>query len=199
MTRKQAEQKKKMNPIVTIIFAVILPLLVAFILAITLLTFLGIDVAGWTEDKLAKTPIISAFVQTEDEKTLTNQLNRAKDTIEEQKDRIEELEKELEDLEAQRDDLEIDLAKLENETTEEAAEAAEALEEDEEGTEDGELKKLASSFRKMDKEQAAQIVANLNQSTAITLLELVSGDVRGEILEHMDPKVAANLMEAMAE
>lgn len=196
MTRKQAEQKKKMNPIVTIIFAVILPLLVAFILAITLLTFLGIDVAGWTEDKLAKTPIISAFVQTEDEKTLTNQLNRAKDTIEEQKDRIEELEKELEDLEAQRDDLEIDLAKLENETTEEAAEA---LEEDEEGTEDGELKKLASSFRKMDKEQAAQIVANLNQSTAITLLELVSGDVRGEILEHMDPKVAANLMEAMAE
>lgn len=194
MAKQQTDEKKKMNPILTIIFAVILPLIVALVLAVIVLSFIGVDVAGWTEDKLTKTPIVSSFVQTEDEKSLTVKLDKANDTIKTQNEIIEELEDEVEQLEAQLDDLEIDMAKLENEREEEVADAA-----DLELEEDVDIKQLAGSFRKMDKEQAAKIVANLNVSTAVLLLQNVSGDVRGEILEEMEPQTAANLMESMME
>lgn len=189
MAKQQSEKKKKMNPFFTIIFAVILPLIVALVLAVIVLMFLGVDVAGWTEDKLTKTPIVSSFVQTEDEKSLTAKLDKANDTIKTQNTIIEELETEIEQLEAQLDDMEIDMAKLENEMEEEVE--LTDLEED------VDIKQLASSFRKMDKEQAAKIVANLNVSTAVLLLSNVSGEIRGQILEEMDPQVAANLMESM--
>lgn len=190
MAKEKTNKKKKMNPFLTIIFAVILPLFVASVLAVIVLMFLGVDVAGWTEDKLTKTPIVSSFVKTEDEKALIVKVDKANDTIKTQNSLIEELEAEIEQLEAQLDNLEIDMAKLENETRAEDLEAPEL-------EEDVDVKKLAASFRKMDKEQAAKIVSNLSVTTAVLLLSNVSGDVRGEILEEMEPQTAANLMESM--
>src|SRR5699024_1831682 len=184
-------KKKKMNPFLTIIFAFILPLIVALVLAVILLSFLGVDLAGWTEDKLAKTPIVSSFVKTEDEKSLMAKLEKADETINIQKEMIEELEGEIEQLEGQIDNMEIEMAKLENESTEENEKDLTDLEED------VDIKKLASSFRKMEKEQAANIVSNLSVTTAVILLSNVSPDVRGEILEAMEPQAAANLMENM--
>ncbi|HLS22788.1 MAG TPA: hypothetical protein VK037_02610 [Pseudogracilibacillus sp.] len=189
---KLGKEKKKLNPFLQILFAVILPLLVATILAIAVLMFLGVDVTGWTEEKLAKTPIISSFVKTADEKELTEKLEQAQETIKSQDELIEDLEAQIELLEAEIDDLEIDLAKLENETDESELEALQL-------EEDLDIKKLANSFRKMDKEQAAKIVANLNTHNAVLLLSNVSGDVRGEILEEMDPQTAATIMENMME
>lgn len=192
MAKEKTNKKKKMNPFLTIIFAVILPLAVALVLAIVVLSFLGVDVAGWTEDKLTKTPIVSSFVKTEDEKSLIAKVDKANDTIKTQNNVIEELESEIEQLEAQIDNMEIDMAKLENESKIEDLEVTDI-------EEDVDIKKLASSFRKMDKEQAAKIVANLSVTTAVQLLSNVSGDVRGEILEEMEPQTAANLMESMME
>lgn len=189
---KLGKEKRKLNPFLQILFAVILPLLVATILAIAVLMFLGVDVTGWTEEKLAKTPIISSFVKTADEKELTEKLEQAQETIKSQDELIEDLEAQIELLEAEIDDLEIDLAKLENETDESELEALQL-------EEDLDIKKLANSFRKMDKEQAAKIVANLNTHNAVLLLSNVSGDVRGEILEEMDPQTAATIMENMME
>src|SRR5699024_10596672 len=60
-----------------------------------------------------------------------------------------------------------------------------------------EVKQTASSFRKMDPEKAAKIVENLDKSTAIEVLEKLSGDVRGGILAEMDAKKAAELTEGM--
>lgn len=189
---KLGKEKRKLNPFLQILFAVILPLLVATILAIAVLMFLGVDVTGWTEEKLAKTPIISSFVKTADEKELTEKLEQAQETIKSQDELIEDLEAQIELLEAEIDDLEIDLAKFENETDESELEALQL-------EEDLDIKKLANSFRKMDKEQAAKIVTNLNTHNAVLLLSNVSGDVRGEILEEMDPQTAATIMENMME
>jgi len=186
-------QKKKMNPFLTIIFAVILPLIVALVLAVIVLSFLGIDVASWTEDKLTKTPIVSSFVKTDDEKALIAKLEKADETIRIQKEMIVELEDEVEQLEGQIDNMEIEMTKLENGSTEEDEKEVTDLEED------VDIKKLASSFRKMEKEQAANIVSNLSVTTAVLLLSNVSPDVRGEILEAMEPQAAANLMENMME
>jgi|SRR5699024_9107011 len=192
MTENKTNESKKMNPLLTIVFAVILPILVATILAVIVLSFIGVDVVGWTESKLAKAPVVSSFVKTENEKSLIEKLDKANHTIDTQDELIDELENKIEQLEAQLANLEIDLVKVENQTNP-----------DDLGTsqleEDADIKKLASSFRKMDKEQAAKIVNNLNESNAVLLLMNISGEVRGEILEAMDPQVAANLMERMME
>ncbi len=187
---KMEKENKKLNPLLQILFAVVLPVLVAGILVVIVLMFLGVDVAGWTEEKLAKTPIVSSFVKTEGEKELLAKLEKAEETIESQKKTIEDLEEQVEYLEAEVDDLEIDLAKLENETDEKELEEANL-------SEDVDIKKLAGSFRKMDKAQAARIVSNLDMQKAVLLLSNVSGDIRGEILEEMDPQTAATLMENM--
>lgn len=187
---KMEKENKKLNPLLQILFAVVLPVLVAGILVVIVLMFLGVDVAGWTEEKLAKTPIVSSFVKTEGEKELLAKLEKSEETIESQKKTIEDLEEQVEYLEAEVDDLEIDLAKLENETDEKELEEANL-------SEDVDIKKLAGSFRKMDKAQAARIVSNLDMQKAVLLLSNVSGDIRGEILEEMDPQTAATLMENM--
>lgn len=193
MAKEKAKKDKKMNLFFRLLFAVILPLLVVVMLALFVLSFIGIDVLGWTEEKLTTAPIISSFVKTEDEKALTDKLDKANETIQSQTEQITRLESEIDQFEAQIEQLELDRLRIENERES----AANLVDEDLE--EDVDIKKLASSFKNMDKEQAAQIVANLNVANAVLLLTNVSSDVRGEILEEMEPNVAANLVEQMME
>src|SRR5690625_4750422 len=108
-----SNEEKRMNPFFRILFAIILPFLVALILAVIVLSILGINVLGWTETQLTKAPIISSFVKTEDEKSLTEKLEKANGTIDTQKDEIANLLSEIEQLEAQIDNMDIEIAKLE--------------------------------------------------------------------------------------
>src|SRR5690625_3817404 len=98
-----------MNPFVRILVAVILPLFIAIILAVIVLSFAGFNVLGWAEEKMATAPIISTLVKTEDEKSLTEQLEAARETIEQQKNEIEQLEDEVTALEGQLENIELEL------------------------------------------------------------------------------------------
>lgn len=194
MAKKRTNEDKKPNMFIRILFAVVLPFIITVALTIFVLQLFGVDVLGWTEEKLAQTPIISSFVKTEDEKILSEKLDKANETIETQKKEIEDLKAQIEQLEAEIENKETEIAKLENEK--------ESLQNAENDAEDGtaqdvDIKKLASSFKKMDKEQAAQIIANMDIQTAVLLLSNVSSDVRGAILEEMEPQQAANIMQRM--
>lgn len=192
---KEEKKNKKLNPFVRIIFVFILPLIVAIVLAVFVLSFVGIDVVGWSKDKAQNIPVISSFIKTDEEKELNNKLDRANETISSQQELIDDLKQEVESLKAIRDDNELEIKKMQNELqSENATQNTDAVIE-----EDLDAKKLAGSFRKMDKEQAAKIVESMDLSTAILLLSNVSGTVRGEILEKMDPKIAANIMENMVD
>lgn len=194
MAKKRTNEDKKPNMFIRILVAVVLPFIITVALTIFVLQLFGVDVLGWTEEKLAQTPIISSFVKTEDEKILSEKLDKANETIETQKKEIEDLKAQIEQLEAEIENKEMEIAKLENEK--ESQQNAENDAED--GTaQDVDIKKLASSFKKMDKEQAAQIIANMDIQTAVLLLSNVSSDVRGAILEEMEPQQAANIMQRM--
>lgn len=194
MAKKRTNEDKKPNMFIRILVAVVLPFIITVALTIFVLQLFGVDVLGWTEEKLAQTSIISSFVKTEDEKILSEKLDKANETIETQKKEIEDLKAQIEQLEAEIENKEMEIAKLENEK--------ESLQNAENDAEDGtaqdvDIKKLASSFKKMDKEQAAQIIANMDIQTAVLLLSNVSSDVRGAILEEMEPQQAANIMQRM--
>ena len=49
----------------------------------------------------------------------------------------------------------------------------------------------------MEPEKAAGIVGSMDKTTAINVLQELSGDVRGGILAEMEPKKAAEIMEGM--
>lgn len=190
---KEKQENKKMNPFVKFLFMIVLPLLVAGILAVIVLSFVGIDVIGWSKEKLNDVPVVGQMIKTDEEQELSRKLATANDTIRSQREEIEQLKQQIEDLQAQVEEYEMELTKLENEE-----ESAEQLDAESETAEDEEIKQLASSFRKMDKEQAARIVENLDTTTAVLLLSNISANIRGEILEQMDPQIAARLMQTMA-
>jgi len=193
MAKENLENKEKRNPILFFLFAVVIPLLIVSVIAVVILSLVGVDVSGWAKEKGSNIPVVSSFVESEEEEQLQAQLDRANETIELQVDEIDELNKEIDSLEAIREDLQLEITRLENRNQSEEG----LLEESDETEVVDEMKQAASSFRKMDPENAAQIVQNLDQATAVAILTNLSGDVRGAILAEMEPNQAAELVEAL--
>lgn len=192
MAKVKEENKKKTNPILWILFAIVIPLMVVSVIAVFVLSLVGVDVTGWMKEKGSNIPVVSSLVTTDEEKDLQRQLEQANETIESQAEEIEALNEEIEHLEGIIEDLELDMERIENRN-----ESEESLLEDSDLTDEEEMKRVASSFRKMDPESAAQIIQNLDQTNAIAILSNLSGDVRGDILAEMEPRQAAEIMTAM--
>lgn len=192
MAKVKEENKKKTNPILWILFAIVIPLMVVSVIAVFVLSLVGVDVTGWMKEKGSNIPVVSSLVTTDEEKDLQRQLEQANETIESQAEEIEALNQEIEHLEGIIEDLELDMERIENRN-----ESEESLLEDSDLTDEEEMKRVASSFRKMDPESAAQIIQNLDQTNAIAILSNLSGDVRGDILAEMEPRQAAEIMTAM--
>lgn len=192
MAKVKEENKKKTNPILWTLFAIVIPLMIVSVIAVFVLSLVGVDVTGWMKEKGSNIPVVSSLVTTDEEKDLQRQLEQANETIESQAEEIEALNQEIEHLEGIIEDLELDMERIENRN-----ESEESLLEDSDLTNEEEMKRVASSFRKMDPESAAQIIQNLDQTNAIAILSNLSGDVRGDILAEMEPRQAAEIMTAM--
>ena len=119
-------------------------------------------------------------------------MEQANETIQNQAEEIDVLNQEIEHLESIIDDLELDIEKLENKNKSE-----EALLEDSDLSDEEELKQVASSFRKMDPESAAQIIQNLDQTNAIAILSNLSGDVTRKYFSRNGAEKAAEITAAM--
>src|SRR5699024_11202026 len=61
------QQKKKSNPLLWFIFAIIIPLIVTLILIYTILMLAGVDVNNWLKNTGKKIPVISSMITTEEE------------------------------------------------------------------------------------------------------------------------------------
>lgn len=192
MAKVKEENKKKTNPILWTLFAIVIPLMIVSVIAVFVLSLVGVDVTGWMKEKGSNIPVVSSLVTTDEEKDLKRQLEQANETIESQAEEIEALNQEIEHLEGIIEDLELEMERIENRN-----ESEESLLEDSDLTDEEEIKRVASSFRKMDPESAAQIIQNLDQTNAIAILSNLSGDVRGDILAEMEPRQAAEIMTAM--
>lgn len=182
--------KKKMNPILWFLFAIVIPLVVAGTLTVVILTFTGVDVLGWAKDKGSNIPVVSSFIKTDEEVEAEEQQEKLESTITKQKEEITSLEESVNNLESAIDQFELDIIKLENKESSEVN----ASEENEEKVEAVDtVKTLSASFKKMNKKQAALIFQDLDKTIAVSLMQELPNDVRGGILEAMDPKQAADL------
>lgn len=196
MAKKDLNQNNKKNPILWLLFVVVLPTIIAGVIIVSILMLAGVDVGGWIKEA----PVISSFVKSDEEIEDEDSLLKAQEKIAEQAEEIEALNIEIKGLEDNIEQQEQDIVKLENKNNSEDN----LLKEDMNDGEDGEvevntIKKMASSFRKMQSKQAALIFEDLDNDIALELLEELSNDVRGSILEAMEPKKAAELTKLFVE
>jgi flagellar motility protein MotE (MotC chaperone) len=194
--KKQKQNNKgKTNPLLQIFFAVIIPACVIIALVIVILSFSGVDVAGWAKNAGSHIPVVSSVVSSgEDEKEAGNTI-RDETLITRKDEEINKLKEEIKDLEIHIDHLEQDMVKLENRNKSEKR-AGESSESKKTETENN-IKKASASFRKMDPGQAASIISRLEKENAVRILMELSNDVRGDILEAMEPEQAAGLTELL--
>lgn len=180
-----------MNPILWFLFAIIIPIIIAVSLTIVVLSAAGINVMGWMKETGSNIPVVSSFIKT-DEQIKSEELEaKLEATIATQKEEIEQLTQSIDNLEATIEQLERENIKLEKQNQSEEKKLEEI--EEQSNVKEDTLKKLSASFKKMNKKQAALIFQDLDSETAIALLNKLSNDVRGGILEEMEPKKAAEL------
>lgn len=192
MGKQFKDNNKKTNPILWFIFAIIIPLIIAITVTIFILILTGVDVKGWVKETASKVPVVSTFIKTDEEILQEEKSEKADGKILEQQEEIAILNKEVTDLKVTIEGLEQDIIKAKNaQKVEGDTVEQQGADQDKANTS---LKAMASSFKKMNKKQAALIFSDLDTETAITMLKEMPNDVRRGILEAMDAKEAATLM-----
>jgi len=95
-------KEKKTNPILIMLFAIIIPLIVVITIAIIALSIFGVDVKG----KASQLPIISTLVKDDDTKELEVIIDKQTETIALKEEEIDDLSRDVESLTNMVDDLE---------------------------------------------------------------------------------------------
>ncbi|WP_156289065.1 MotE family protein [Oceanobacillus salinisoli] len=194
MAEKKKNENKKMNPFLWFLFAVVIPVIIVITLVIIILNIAGIDVINWAKEKGDNIPVVSNLVTTEEEAEIKSRENHFEQTIEDKDEEIEQLNQNISDLEMVISDLEQEMVRLERAQSEQ-----DALEEANiEGQMNEAVKTVAKSYEEMDRVQAAVILENMEDRTSIvTILKEVPNDIRGEILQEMDPEIAADITQRL--
>lgn len=186
-------KEKKMNPLFWFFFVVLVPTIAAIVIAVVIMSIAGVNVGEWVKKTGSNIPIISSFIKTEEEKSIEELEDKLVQTIEEKDREIAELEATVEQ---HVDDL--DKLTEEVETAEQqllSSVDTEEIEQEREETTQNTIKEMAASYQKMNHNQAAKIIEEMDRTLALTLLSELPNDVRGKIIEKMDAEIAVKITE----
>lgn len=186
-------KEKKMNPLLWFFFVVLVPTIAAIVIAVVIMSIAGVNVGEWVKKTGSNIPVISSFIKTEEEKSIEELEDKLVQTIEEKDREIAELEATVEQ---HVDD--IDKLTEEVETAEQqllSSVDTEEIEQEREETTQNTIKEMAASYQKMNHNQAAKIIEEMDRTLALTLLSELPNDVRGKIIEKMDAEIAVKITE----
>lgn len=187
---KQTE-KKKMNPILWFLFAIVIPVSIVLVIIFVILSLAGFNVLDWTREKGSELPVVSNFVSSPEEVAIEEEISRLEEELEMKDEEIEQLEFTI-------DELEDEIVHLEQEISSQEEiianfEAEETDEEDGEETDNDSLSEMAKTFEEMKAKGAAQILENMTEEEVVIIMRELPNDVRGAILEAMDAEIAASI------
>ena len=175
MAKQNIHDKKKMNPILWFLFAIVIPVIVAVTITIVVLMIAGVDVMGWAKHNVPGVSSLMAEDSSDQEKD-DSKLNL---TVTKKDEEIESLKDKVASLENEKDDLELEIVKLKNkqksndnaESKNDSSSTAKQGEADDKDSEvKSSVKSMASSFRKIDPKQAALIIQDLDKDMALDVL-----------------------------
>ncbi|QTM99415.1 hypothetical protein ERJ70_08930 [Sediminibacillus dalangtanensis] len=189
MANKSEYEKKKPGILQWILF-ILIPLILAATIALIIMVAAGIDVGGFAKKYANQVPGVSSLVSEEEKESGDVEQKRLTAAIDSRDEQIEQLESELEAKEADIKDL--------NEQINTLNQQLKAQEEEVEDTASNAINDISTSFQNMEAERAAGILANLEDDTALAVMEQMSKKTLGEILGEMDADEAARLTNAYA-
>ncbi len=196
MTSKKQTEKKKMNPILWFLFAIVIPLIIVLVIIGVILSFSGFNIVDWVKKTGSNTPVISHLVTSQEEDQLADELERLNQELHSKNEELDQLNILNTNLEATIEELENELSK--QEATISRYESENHVEGDsKENESEVSLKNISKTFEEMKPVRAADILSNMTQEEVILILNELSDDVRGGILQAMDAEVAANLASEM--
>ncbi len=173
------------------VLVILIPLIFAIMLSLIVATIAGVNVFEAAQKYSSQIPVISSIIPDQDEKESSEAGSpELKAELEDKKAQIQSLQNELTSKDKTIEELNSKLSDLTNQL---------AAKNESKQERDQLLKKISTSFKKMDAEKAARIIANLDQNVAISLLESLPDEERGLIFAEMNPEQAANLTSAFVQ
>ncbi len=187
-------KEKKTNPIIWIIFGVLVPMIVAAVIAVVIMSIAGVNVGEWVKQTSSNLPIISSLIKTDEDKSIEELEEKLAQMIEKKDREIAELEATIDEQVYQIDQLSEEVLVAEQQLL--AHEHNEEVEHEQEKQPQNTIKEMAASYQKMNHNQAAKIIEEMDRTLALALLNELPNDVRGKIIEKMDGENAVIITEA---
>jgi flagellar motility protein MotE (MotC chaperone) len=198
MASKEQQGKKKINPVLWFLFAIIIPLIIVLVILAVIMSLAGVNVMDWTKEKASSIPVVSNLVSSPEETDMLQETEQLQAELQARNETIDELEVYAADLEATIAELEQELSRQE-EITQRYESGEEPVGEAEEDVPDESLRSMALTFEEMRPANAAQILGNMEETEIIQILQELPNDARGSILQEMDPELAGNLSAQLME
>ena len=194
--KEETTMKKKMNPLLWFLFAVIIPITVLGIIAVIILNVAGYDPVGWAKEKTSGIPILSAVIPDEEEAGISQEPNSSQENTEAKDEKIFDLQQSVKELEETNELLQRDIIKLETKLKDEGRGEDELATPAESNSS---LEDIKKTYEEMKPKQAAPIISELEEETAILILRQLSSETTGSILATMEPKLAAKYTKKLLE
>ncbi|GGM21409.1 hypothetical protein GCM10011351_04080 [Paraliobacillus quinghaiensis] len=190
----KATEKTKKPGFLQWLMVIGIPLLFALIIAIIIISVMGIDVIAKSKEVANQIPFLSSVVVTEEEANVEREITNYESQISKKDQQIRTLEAELSNHEQTIEELNQEVVKLTNQVEEVFEEETTNQEVNSE-----KLDKLTKSYEEMDAEKAAAILTNITSELAASLLQQMNNEARGSILSEMDAEIAADLTQLLLE
>ncbi|MDQ0159092.1 MotE family protein [Alkalibacillus salilacus] len=172
------------------LFVIIIPVIFAITLVLIVSTFAGVNPIEKAQEYGSQMPVVGSFITTSEEETQEQQIANHEATIQDQKATIDELEATISTKDQEIEELSNEITQLTEQL--ESQEEAQATREES-------ISQLARSFTEMNEENAASVMANMEQSVVLDILEGMNDGERGTILAEMDAELAATLSNALVQ
>ncbi|MYL33144.1 hypothetical protein GLW08_01505 [Pontibacillus yanchengensis] len=182
-------ESKKTNKFQWFVFVILIPLLFAVTFALIVMTIGGVNVFQKVQEYGGKIPVVSSMVSSDN--TQENQEPQSAElqaTVQDQNAQIQQLKGTVSQKNQTIEELNQQIEELTNQLNEKAKSDQQRSEI---------MKNMSSSFKEMDPEEAAPIIAQLDQSTAVSILQQMPDEERGNIFAKMSPEQAATLTSAL--
>lgn len=195
MTKTDQVKKKKMNPILFTLFAIIMPLIFVIVIVSVIMGLAGFNVIDWAKEKGSDIPIVSNILPAGEELDTQKEIERLTSILHDRDAEIEQFNTQIEDLETNLAELEREKMIQEQSTVQQ--DDLEVTAEDADPAD--QIKQVAKTYEEMKSKNAAAILELMNRDEAISILEEIPNDVRGEILQNMDVEIAADITRLLME
>ncbi|KGP73990.1 MotE family protein [Pontibacillus yanchengensis] len=182
-------ETKKTNKFQWFVFVILIPLLFAITFALIVMTIGGVNVFQKVQEYGGKIPVISSMVSSEQtQEKQEPQSAELQATVQDQKAQIQQLQGTITQKDQTIEELNQQIEELTNQLNEKSKSDKQRAEI---------MKNMSSSFKEMDAEKAAPIIAQLDQSTAVSILQEIPDEERGNIFANMSPEQAASFTNAL--